>query len=196
MKRMRVRTTPWVYFSNTFCARFLQNVTRKKTFVWQTRAKNARENVGEIDPLSIFQQHFYYRFTCTYNTMTCIKILTFLTPFMATLFVSFQLPKNMLLGTNTLTLIMRKNASANFGEIERHLYSLHAPCSSAFALLANWRQFHQHFMRAFFCTKDHTKPNSKQRKALLYKKCAHKTLMKLTPGWWYWPLYLWTCLSE
>ncbi len=40
----------WCRFHQRFRARFLQNVTRKKTFVWKTRAKNARENVGEIDP--------------------------------------------------------------------------------------------------------------------------------------------------
>ncbi len=37
-------------FTNVFRARFSQNVTRKKTFVLNMRAKNARENVGEIDP--------------------------------------------------------------------------------------------------------------------------------------------------
>jgi len=44
------KPSPWVDFTNPFSAHFSQNVTRKKTFVWKTRAKNARKNVGEIDP--------------------------------------------------------------------------------------------------------------------------------------------------
>jgi len=78
---------------------------------------------------------------------------------------------------------MRKNASANFGEIERHLYSLHAPCSSAFALLANWRQFHQHFTRAFFVQKIIQSQTLSREKHFRTKKRARKMLMKLTPGW-------------
>jgi len=42
--------TPGVDFTNVFRARFSQNITRKKTFVLNMRAKNACENVGEIDP--------------------------------------------------------------------------------------------------------------------------------------------------
>jgi len=44
--------TPGADFTNVFRARFLQNVTRKKALVQKMRAKNARENVGEIDPCS------------------------------------------------------------------------------------------------------------------------------------------------
>jgi len=53
LHKMLMKLTPGVNFTNIFCARFSlakQNVTRKKTFVWKTRVKNASENVGEIDP--------------------------------------------------------------------------------------------------------------------------------------------------
>jgi len=48
-RKLSDQSTLGVDFTNVFCARFLQNVTRKETYVWKTRAKNARENVGEID---------------------------------------------------------------------------------------------------------------------------------------------------
>jgi len=60
---MLVKSTPGVDFTNVFHARYFQNVTRKKTFVWKTRAKNASKNVGEIDPRKEFiVQIFYFLF--------------------------------------------------------------------------------------------------------------------------------------
>jgi len=44
-------------FSRAFFARVFLYVARKKAFVQKTRAKNARENVGEIDPRCGFYKY-------------------------------------------------------------------------------------------------------------------------------------------
>ncbi len=46
------------FFARVFCTRFLYECLFS-SYVQKTRAKNARENVGEIDPWCQFHQYVY-----------------------------------------------------------------------------------------------------------------------------------------